>query len=44
MMTCVICGHGETGPGSVTVTLHREDATIIFKSVPAEVWENCSEC
>lgn len=42
-MTCVICRHGETWPGSVTVTLHREGATIIFKSVPAEVCENCGE-
>ena len=42
-MTCVICRHGETRPGSVTVTLQREGATIIFKSVPAEVCENCGE-
>ena len=42
-MTCVICRHGETRPGSITVTLQREGATIIFKSVPAEVCENCGE-
>ena len=42
-MTCVICKNGVTSPGKVTVTLHRDEATIIFKEVPAEVCENCSE-
>ena len=42
-MVCVICRHGEIQPGSVTVVLHREGTTIIFKSVPADVCENCNE-
>lgn len=42
-MKCVICKHGETHPGEVTVTLPRDDATLIFKQVPAEVCENCGE-
>lgn len=42
-MQCVICKHGETCPGHVTVTLQRGDATIIFKNVPADVCENCGE-
>ena len=42
-MKCVICKHGETHPGNVTVTLQREGSTIIFKGVPAEVCENCGE-
>jgi YgiT-type zinc finger domain-containing protein len=43
MMNCVICKHGETHPGYVTVTLKRGEATIIFKEVPADVCENCGE-
>ena len=42
-MKCVICKLGSTAPGEVTVTLHREDTTVVFKKVPAEVCENCGE-
>lgn len=42
-MNCVICKHGDTHPGDVTVTLQRGEATIIFKEVPADVCENCGE-
>jgi YgiT-type zinc finger domain-containing protein len=42
-MTCVICKHGETHPGAVTVTLQRGETTVILKQVPAEVCENCGE-
>jgi len=42
-MKCVICKHGETRPGTVTVTLERGATTIIFKGVPAQVCENCGE-
>jgi YgiT-type zinc finger domain-containing protein len=42
-MTCVICKHGETSPGQVTVTLQRGETTIIIKRVPAQVCENCGE-
>ena len=42
-MKCVICKHGETQPGEVTVTLQREQSTVILKQVPAEVCENCGE-
>ena len=42
-MKCVICKHGETHSGEVTVTLPRGESTIIFKGVPAEVCENCGE-
>jgi YgiT-type zinc finger domain-containing protein len=40
---CVVCKHGETRPGHVTVTLQRGDTTVILKQVPAEVCENCGE-
>lgn len=42
-MQCVICKHGSTQPGQVTVTLERNDTIVILKGVPAEVCENCGE-
>jgi len=40
---CVICKTGETRAGKTTVTLEREDTTLVFKSVPADVCTNCGE-
>ena len=42
-MKCVICKHGDTAPGKVTVTLQREETTVVFKEVPADVCRNCGE-
>lgn len=42
-MNCVICQHGQTAPGWVTVTLERGHTTLVFKGVPAQVCENCGE-
>jgi YgiT-type zinc finger domain-containing protein len=42
-MQCLICKHGFTRPGHVTVTLQRGESTIIFKHVAADVCENCGE-
>lgn len=42
-MKCVICKQGETQLGKVTVTLDRDQTTLVFKNVPAEVCENCGE-
>ncbi|MFZ0887732.1 MAG: type II toxin-antitoxin system MqsA family antitoxin [Candidatus Binataceae bacterium] len=42
-MTCVICKHGETRPGKTTVTLERGGATLVVKSVPARICDNCGE-
>lgn len=42
-MKCVLCRQGETRPGQVNVVLQREEATVIFKGVPAQVCENCGE-
>ncbi len=42
-MRCVICKHGETEPGLVTVTLERDESIVIIKRVPAEVCDNCGE-
>lgn len=43
LMNCVICKHGQTRPEQVTVTLERGALTLVFKSVPADVCENCGE-
>lgn len=42
-MKCTVCRHGETQPGTATVTLSREQLTLVVKSVPAQVCENCGE-
>ncbi|MBD2523685.1 type II toxin-antitoxin system MqsA family antitoxin [Nostoc sp. FACHB-133] len=42
-MRCVICKHGETKPGLVTVTLERDECIIVLKKVPAEICDNCGE-
>jgi YgiT-type zinc finger domain-containing protein len=42
-MKCVICKHGQTKPGLVTVTLERENSLVVIKKVPAEVCDNCGE-
>ena len=43
MMECVICKHGKTQPGLVTVTLERDNCIVILKQVSADVCENCGE-
>ena len=42
-MKCPICKHGETSPGTATVTLERGASTLVAKDVPARVCENCGE-
>lgn len=42
-VTCIVCRHGETAPGVVTVSLQRGDTTVILKGVPADVCDNCGE-
>lgn len=42
-MKCLICRHGETRPGTTSVTLDRETMTLVFKKVPADICENCGE-
>ena len=42
-MKCPICKHGETSPGTATVTLERGASTLVVKDVPAQVCENCGE-
>lgn len=42
-MRCVICKTGQTKLGKATVTLERQETTLVVKNVPAEVCTNCGE-
>ena len=42
-MNCVICRHGETHSDTATITLERDGLTLVVKSVPAQVCDNCGE-
>jgi YgiT-type zinc finger domain-containing protein len=42
-MKCVICKHGETKTGIATVTLTRDQLTLVVKGVPAQVCHSCGE-
>ena len=42
-MKCPICKSGSTRRGTTTVTLQRDQATVVFMSVPAEVCDTCGE-
>lgn len=40
-MECVVCKHGTTYKGHVTVKLERGESIILLKKVPADICENC---
>ena len=42
-MNCVVCKKGTTKPGKTTITLEKDGATLVFKSVPANVCNICGE-
>ena len=42
-MNCVICKQGNTNSGFTTVTLERDQTTVVIKNVPADICENCGE-
>ena len=42
-MKCVVCKQGDMRSGAATVTLSREQLTLVVKGVPAQVCENCGE-
>ncbi len=42
-MKCAICRHGTTTDGYTTLVLERDQTTIVFKKVPAQVCDNCGE-
>jgi YgiT-type zinc finger domain-containing protein len=42
-MRCLICKHGETRRGVASVALQKNGATIVVRSVPAQICDNCGE-
>ncbi len=42
-MKCAICRNGITEEGYTTVVLERDQMTLVFKRVPAEICNNCGE-
>jgi YgiT-type zinc finger domain-containing protein len=42
-MKCAICRNGMTAKGYTTVLLEKDDITLVFKNVPAQICTNCGE-
>ncbi len=42
-MKCVICKQATTIAGKTTVSLERDEKTVVIKGVPAQVCPNCGE-
>lgn len=42
-MKCAICQNGSTADGFTTIVLERDQTTIVFKNVPAQICDNCGE-
>ena len=42
-MKCVICRHGETRPGTASITLERDGTTLVIRNVPGEICQTCGE-
>ena len=42
-MKCAICRNGTTTDGYITTVLERDQTTVVFKKVPAQICDNCGE-
>jgi len=42
-MKCAICRNGHTVEGHITVVMDKDQTTLVFKDVPAEICDNCGE-
>ena len=42
-MRCIVCKHGETEPGPVTISVERQRAVVVIRDVPADVCTTCGE-
>lgn len=42
-MKCAICRNGSTQLGYTTVVLEKDEVTLVFKRVPAQICDNCGE-
>lgn len=40
---CVICKTGRLEPGTTTITLQRDNSTVVIQDVPALVCDTCEE-
>jgi YgiT-type zinc finger domain-containing protein len=42
-MRCIVCKHGETEPGRVTISVERQGSVVVIRDVPADVCTTCGE-
>lgn len=42
-MRCIICDEAETLPGLTSVLLEREEISLTFNNVPAQICPHCGE-
>ena len=42
-MRCIVCKHGETEPGQVTISVERQGAIVVIRDVPAAICTTCGE-
>ena len=42
-MNCPICKSGNMASGKTSITFERQNATVVVKSIPANVCDNCGE-
>ena len=40
-MKCIMCKHGELAAGTTTVTVDRNNMTIVLRHVPASICQTC---
>jgi len=42
-MTCVVCRHGNTRPGTTRMAVEQGPTVLVVRGVPAQVCDNCGE-
>jgi YgiT-type zinc finger domain-containing protein len=42
-MRCIVCKHGETEAGQVTISVERDGSVVVIREVPADVCATCGE-
>jgi len=42
-MKCAICRNGTTQDGYTSIVLERDETTLVFKQIPAQICDNCGE-
>ena len=41
-MNCLICKSGNMASGKMSITIKRQNATVVVKSVPANICDYCA--